>query len=170
MNVLGFDIGGAAIKVAPVNTTTGELVSETETIPLPNPPTPDAIADIIRKSIERLKWTSPIGIGYPGVIRNGYTHSAAHMGEQWLGFDFLTLLHEITDQPVGLINDADAAGLAEMQFGAGKDRNCAGGGTVLMLTFGTGIGSAFFHNGVLFPNTEFGHIEIEGAEAENRAA
>jgi len=170
VNVLGIDIGGSAIKVAPVNTTTGKLLSESDSTPLPIPSTPNAVAEIIRKYIEHLKWTSPIGVGYPGVIQNGCTHSAAHMGEQWLGFDFLALLHEVTDQPVGLINDADAAGLAEMQFGAGIDRNCDSGGTVLMLTFGTGIGSAFFQNGILFPNTEFGHIETDGTDAENLAA
>ncbi len=168
--VLGFDIGGSAIKAGQVDTADGRLLAEPENIPLPRFPNPSEVLDRINSIVRGLNWTGPIGVGYPGVIKAGRTLSAAHMDDSWSGFDFLPHLRSLTPSAVAIINDADAAGLAEMRFGAGQDRNRPDGGTVLVVTLGTGIGTAFFHGGRLFPNTEFGHVEIGGFEAEDRAA
>jgi polyphosphate glucokinase len=167
---LGVDIGGSAIKTAIVDTSGGILLSPCETIPVTRGATPQIIADELTAQIKRLSWRAAVGVGYPGVVKQGCTLTAAHLSDEWLGFDFLALLGSLTTSPVALLNDADAAGLAEMHFGAGTEMNGPGDGTVLMLTFGTGIGSALFRAGQLFPNTEFGHIELDGAEAENTAA
>ena len=169
-HVLAFDIGGSSIKTAIVDTSTGQLVSEPHSLVLPQPPNPQNLLTTLAAEMEGIGRPMPIGVGYPGVIVEGVTLSAAHMDKSFIGYNLLDSLHRLTDQPVGLINDADAAGLAEMAFGAGKDLNHPDAATVLMLTLGTGIGSAFFHGGKLFPNTEFGHIELEGGDAEDWAA
>lgn len=167
---LGFDIGGSSIKTAPVDLDSGRLLTPAERLPLPEPPTPGTVIRTIRSHLERLDWRQPFGVGYPGVIMGGRTITACHMGTGWIGHDFLRDLALLSEHPVALLNDADAAGLAEMRFGAGKDMNSPEGGTVLLLTLGTGIGSALFRGGVLVPNTEFGHIELNGADAEDTAA
>ncbi|GIH28456.1 polyphosphate glucokinase [Acrocarpospora phusangensis] len=162
MNVLGIDIGGSGIKGAPVDTKTGELVEERHRIPTPQPSTPDAVADVVQKIVKHFSWTGPIGLTFPGVVVNGEIRTAANVDSSWIGVEGRALFGKNTH----LLNDADAAGIAEMTFGAGQGHQ----GVVLMLTFGTGIGSALFTGGKLVPNTEFGHIEIRGKEAERRAS
>ncbi|GAA0989958.1 ROK family protein [Acrocarpospora macrocephala] len=162
MNVLGIDIGGSGIKGAPVDTKTGELVEDRYRIPTPDPSTPDAVADVVQKIIKHFSWKGPIGITFPGVIINGEIRTAANVDRSWIGVDGRALFGKNTH----VLNDADAAGIAEMTFGAGQGHQ----GVVLVLTFGTGIGSALFTGGKLVPNTEFGHIEIRGKDAEARAS
>jgi polyphosphate glucokinase len=166
VQVLGIDIGGTGIKAAPVDTTTGTLLTERIKVETPRPAQPDAVAAVVAQHVKRFDWTGPVGITFPGVVVNGVTMTAANLGHPWIGMDTRALFSKATGMPVSLINDADAAGLAEMKFGAGAGHQ----GTVLMLTFGTGIGSALFRDGVLVPNTEFGHIEIRGQDAEKRAS
>ena len=166
MQVLGVDIGGTGIKAAPVDLTTGTLVAERVKLATPHPAEPGAIAATVRDLVAGFGWTGPAGIAFPGVIRDGITRTAANLDPAWIGLAARALFGKATGLQVSLINDADAAGLAEMKFGAGAGRK----GTVLMLTFGTGIGSALFIDGILVPNTEFGHIEIRGKDAETRAS
>ncbi|MFC4586798.1 polyphosphate--glucose phosphotransferase [Sphaerisporangium corydalis] len=166
MDVLGIDIGGSGIKGAPVNTADGTLLAERYRIPTPDPSEPDAVADTVRQIVEHFSWTGPVGITFPGVVVDGVTRTAANVDHAWIDLDARKLFADATGRDVTVLNDADAAGVAEATFGAGHDR----GGLVLVLTFGTGIGSAMIMNGVLIPNTEFGHIEIDGHEAEHRAS
>src|SRR5215813_2110513 len=164
--VLGIDIGGTGIKAAPVDVAAGRLLAERVKLPTPSPALPDQVAQVIRQLVERFEWSGPVGITFPGVVVGGIIRTAANLGHAWIGIDAVKFFREATGQPVMVLNDADAAGLAEMHFGAGKGQQ----GTVLMLTFGTGIGSALFTQGILVPNTEFGHIEIRGHDAETRAS
>jgi polyphosphate glucokinase len=164
--VLGIDIGGTGIKAAPVDVAAGRLQAERVKLPTPNPSVPDQVADVIRRLVEQFEWSGPVGITFPGVVVGGIIRTAANLDHAWIGVDSVRFFGEASRQPVTVLNDADAAGLAEMHFGAGKGER----GTVLMLTFGTGIGSALFYDGVLVPNTEFGHIEIHGKDAEERAS
>jgi polyphosphate glucokinase len=166
MNILGIDIGGSGIKGAPVDVDKGELVVERFRVKTPQPSTPDAVGDAVAEIVKHFNWSEPIGVTYPGVVKNGMTLSAANVDTAWMNYDGEKMLREKTGCPVLLLNDADAAGIAEMHMGAGKGRK----GSVIMLTFGTGIGSAFFTNGVLYPNTELGHMEVRGKDAEHRAA
>jgi polyphosphate glucokinase len=165
-HVLGIDIGGSGIKAAPVDTTTGELIAERQKLLTPHPATPDAVVDVVAQLVRAFNWTGPAGITFPGVVADGVIHTAANLDQRWIGLDAQKALGEATKLAVTVLNDADAAGVAEMRFGAGKGVR----GTVLLLTFGTGIGSALFTDGVLVPNTEFGHIEIRGKDAERRAS
>jgi polyphosphate glucokinase len=165
-HVLGIDIGGTGIKAAPVDTATGQLTAERQKIPTPQPSTPAAIADIVAQLVHAFQWSGPAGITFPGVVIGGVVHTAANMDPSWIGVDAVKLFGSETKLPVTVLNDADAAGLAEMRFGAGKGVP----GTVLLLTLGTGIGSALFIDGILVPNTEFGHIQIRGKDAEKRAS
>ena len=166
MQVLGIDIGGTGIKAAPVDTTKGTLVTERVKVETPHPAQPDAVAAVVAQHVKNFDWTGPVGLTFPGVVVNGVTTTAANLDPAWVGLDTRALFTKAAGVPVSLINDADAAGLAEMKFGAGAGHQ----GTVLMLTFGTGIGSALFRDGILVPNTEFGHIEIRGRDAEKRAS
>ena len=166
MQVLGIDIGGSGIKAAPVDTTTGKLLTERAKVETPHPALPDAVAAVVAQHVKHFDWTGPVGIAFPGVIVDGVTRTAANLDPSWIGLDTRALFGKAAGVPVSLVNDADAAGLAEMKFGAGAGHQ----GTVLMLTFGTGIGSALFIDGTLVPNTEFGHIEIRGKDAEKRAS
>ncbi len=166
MNILGIDIGGSGIKAAPVDTGCGRLLRERMRIDTPTPATPEAVSRVTRKLVCSFGWTGPIGIGLPAIIRSQIARTAANIAPEWIGVDARKLFSETTGCPVNVINDADAAGLAEMRFGAGRDKS----GSVLVLTAGTGIGSALFHNGALFPNTEFGHIEMHGTPAEKFAS
>jgi polyphosphate glucokinase len=166
MHALGVDIGGTGIKAAPVDVATGKLLAERTKIDTPRPGTPDAVAGVVSELVKAFDWTGPVGITFPGVVMDGTTRTAANLDPGWIALDARGLLAKATGREVSVINDADAAGIAEMTFGAGKGE----AGTVLMLTFGTGIGSALFVDGVLVPNTEFGHIEIRGKDAEKRAA
>ena len=165
MNILGIDIGGTGIKGAPVDTVTGSLLNERYRLLTPQPATPDAVAETVREVSRFFDWHGPIGIGFPAVVRKGVTLSAANVDAGWIGTDANTLFETTTANPVHVVNDADAAGMAEMRFGAGADQN----GVVLIVTIGTGLGTALFVNGQLVPNTEFGHIEIGGVDAEYRA-
>lgn len=164
--VLGVDIGGTGIKAAPVDLAAGRLTAERVKLPTPHPAAPDPMARVIRELVDQFSWQGPIGVTFPGVVSAGTIMTAANLDQSWIGVNAVTFLGEATGQPVTVLNDADAAGVAEMRFGAGQGQS----GTVLLLTLGTGIGSALFYNGVLIPNTEFGHIEIHGKDAETRAS
>ena len=166
MEILGIDIGGSGVKGAPVDVEKGVLLAERQRIPTPQPPIPDALGNVVAEVAKHFKWQGPIGCTFPGVIKAGVVYTAANIDEAWVGLNGQKLLEEKTGCLVVFLNDADAAGIAEMQFGAGKGRQ----GIVIMLTFGTGIGSAIFVDGRLVPNTEFGHMEIRGKDAEHRAA
>jgi polyphosphate glucokinase len=165
-DVLGIDIGGTGIKAAPVDVSAGKLTAERVKFDTPRPAVPDAVAEVVRQHVAGFSWTGPIGITFPGVVIDSVVKTAANVDKSWIDTDARELFGRVTGQPVTVINDADAAGLAEMKFGAGVGQK----GTVLMLTLGTGIGSALFTEGVLVPNTEFGHIEIRGKDAEKRAS
>jgi polyphosphate glucokinase len=166
MEILGVDIGGSGVKGAPVDVKVGKLAAERHRIPTPQPATPEAVGEVVAQIAQHFDWQGPIGCTFPAIIKHGVAYSAANVDDAWIGFNGQELFQARTGCPVVLLNDADAAGLAEMEFGAGK--GCEG--VVIMLTFGTGIGSAIFINGVLLPNTEFGHMEIRGKDAEHRAA
>jgi polyphosphate glucokinase len=166
MHVLGIDIGGSGIKAAPVDVTTGKLLADRQKIETPRPALPDAVADVVKQLTTAFSWSGPVGITFPGVVADGVTRTAANMDPAWLGLDAGALFGKAAGNPVRVLNDADAAGVAEMTFGAGVGEQ----GTVLMLTFGTGIGSALFIKGILVPNTEFGHVELHGEDAEKRAS
>ena len=166
MHALGIDIGGTGMKAAPVDLDTGTFLADRVKIATPRPAVPFAVAEVVQKLVETFSWSGPIGITFPGVVTNGVTRTAANLHKAWIGLDARALLSKAAGQDVRLLNDADAAGVAEMTFGAGKGEP----GTVFMVTFGTGIGSALFVDGVLVPNTEFGHLEIRGKDAEERAS
>jgi len=166
MEILGIDIGGSGIKGAPVDVDTGEFMAERHRIPTPQPSKPEAVTDVVVEIVKHFKWKGPVGCTFPAIIRRGVVFSAANVDKDWVGTDGQTLLRKKTKCPLILLNDADAAGIAEMTFGAGKDKM----GVVIILTFGTGIGSAIFLNGALVPNTELGHLEIRGKDAEARAS
>ena len=164
---LGIDIGGTGIKVGLVDTSIGKLGSEIITRPT-QPSTPDNIAATISEIVHELDWRGPIGCGYPGVVINDVAMTAVHLSKEWLNRNVAETIEARTNLPVRVLNDADAAGIAEMRFGAGREFQTRG--LVLVLTFGTGIGSALFVSGRLVPNTEFGHVYIENVEAETLAA
>lgn len=152
--ILGIDFGGSGIKGAIVNTKTGELESDRHRIPTPSPSTPDSVAKVIKEIADFFSWDGAIGIGFPAVIQNGIALSAANIDKGWINTNVNNHVSKITGLPTYTVNDADAAGLAEMKFGAGKDNK----GTIFLLTVGTGIGSVIFSRGKLVPNTELGHI------------
>jgi len=166
MEVLGIDIGGSGIKGALVDIDRGVLTTDRHRIPTPQPAKPKAVAKVVGEIAKHFKWQGPIGCTFPAIVKDGVTHSAANVDDAWIGANARTLFREQTGCPIYVINDADAAGIAEMEFGAGHQHP----GVVIMLTLGTGIGSAIFSNGILVPNTEFGHMEIRGKDAEHRAA
>ncbi|MFF0021086.1 polyphosphate--glucose phosphotransferase [Streptomyces sp. NPDC005496] len=168
MQIFGVDIGGSGIKGAPVDLDQGELTQERYKVLTPHPATPDAVADGVKEVVDHFGWTGPVGITFPGVVTGGSTiRTAANVDKHWIDTDARALLGErLGGLPVTVLNDADAAGVAEMRFGQGRDRE----GTVIMLTFGTGIGSALFVDGALVPNTELGHLELHGHDAEKRAS
>ncbi|MEF9906108.1 polyphosphate--glucose phosphotransferase [Streptomyces sp. P9-A2] len=168
MQIFGVDIGGSGIKGAPVDLDKGDLARERCKVLTPQPSTPDAVADGVKEVVDHFGWTGPVGVTFPGVVTDGTTiRSAANVDKSWVDTDARVLLGDrLGGLPVTVVNDADAAGVAEMHFGAAKGRR----GTVILLTFGTGIGSAVFVDGVLVPNTELGHLELHGHEAEKRAS
>jgi polyphosphate glucokinase len=165
-HVLGIDIGGSGIKAAPVDTETGELMADRQKLATPQPSTPDAIGAVVEDLVKTFSWTGQAGVTFPGVVTGGVIRTAANVDHSWIGVDAVKTFGASTQLAVTVINDADAAGVAELRFGAGKGV----GGTVLLLTLGTGIGSALFIDGTLIPNTEFGHIQIRGKDAEKRAS
>ncbi|HEV3067995.1 MAG TPA: ROK family protein [Streptosporangiaceae bacterium] len=166
MEVLGIDIGGSGIKAAPVDVTKGTMTRERIKVLTPQPARPNAVAEAVSGLVGQFGWSGKAGITFPGVVTGGIIRTAANLDPSWIGVDARDLFGTATGLQVQVINDADAAGQAEMRFGAGAGHQ----GTVVMLTFGTGIGSALFTRGVLVPNTEFGHIEIRGKDAEKRAS
>jgi polyphosphate glucokinase len=168
MKIFGVDIGGSGIKGAPVDLEGGALAEERYKVLTPHPATPDLVADGVKEVVGHFGWTGPVGITFPGVVTGGATiRTAANVDKSWIDTDARTLFGDrLGGLPVTVLNDADAAGVAEMQFGAGRDRR----GTVIVLTLGTGIGSALFAEGVLVPNTELGHLELGGHDAEKRAS
>lgn len=157
MHILGIDIGGSGIKGNPVDTETGEMLGERYRIPTPKPATPDAVLETLCQIAKQFSWQGPVGCGYPGVVRGGVIHTAANLDDSLIGMNLARSLEKAVGSPAMVINDADAAGLAEMRFGAGKGE----GGLVLVITIGTGIGTALFAHGHLVPNTEFGHIKMK---------
>jgi polyphosphate glucokinase len=165
----GIDIGGSGIKGCVVDLDAGSLAGERLRIPTPLPSTPDAVADVVADIVKQFAWEGPVGITLPCVIKKGTALTAANVDKQWIGTDAAALFAERLGKDitqVTVLNDADAAGIAEMRFGLGAGR----AGVVVLLTFGTGIGSAVFQDGKLVPNTEFGHLEVDGHDAEKRAA
>ena len=166
MEILGIDVGGSGIKGAPVDIETGELVGSRYRISTPIPAKPEPVTDVIAEIGRYFNWNGPIGCTFPSIVKNGVIHSAANVDDAWIGTDAHRLIQRKTGDPVLVINDADAAGMAELHFGAGRGQD----GVIIMVTLGTGIGTAIFVDGVLVPNTELGHIEIRGKDSELRAS
>jgi len=162
MHILGIDIGGSGIKGAPVDVENGLLLAERYRLPTPNGAKPGPVAGVVAEVARQFDWHAPIGCGFPAVIREGIAETAANINQKWIGTNVSQLFTEATQCPVYVVNDADAAGLAEVTFGAGKGVK----GVILMITIGTGLGSALFIDGKLVPNTELGHIEVDCDEAE----
>ena len=163
----GIDFGGTGIKGAPVDLETGDFAVERVRIPTPRPSTPEAVAEVFAELLAQFPTsTGPVGVTVPGIVRHGVVHSAANIDDSWLGVDADRLFTEATGREVHVVNDADAAGLAEVRYGAAAGRR----GLVILTTLGTGIGSALVHDGVLVPNSELGHLEVDGHVAEHRAS
>lgn len=155
--ILGVDIGGTGIKGGLIDIQKGEMVSERFRLKTPQPSTPEAVAATFKELVLNFNWTGPIGVGFPAVVSHGVALSAANIDKSWINTDVKHLLSEASNCPVHVLNDADAAGVAAIRYGAGKGEK----GVVLMLTIGTGIGSALFIDGRLVPNTEFGHLYLK---------
>lgn len=166
VQALGIDIGGSGIKGAPVDLTSGALVGDRHRIPTPAVSSPDAVLGIVRDVVAFHDWHGPVGVTLPSVVIDGHVLSAANIDKRWIGFDARSALEDALGERVAVVNDADAAGLAEVRYGAARGRS----GVCLVLTFGTGIGSAIINDGVLVPNSELGHLEFKGTEAELYAA
>jgi len=165
----GVDIGGSGIKGGLVDLEAGALDGERLRIVTPQPSTPEAVADVVAEIVAKFEWTGPVGVTLPCVVKHGVALTAANVSKNWVNTDARALFAERLGKSVDdvvVLNDADAAGMAEMRYGAGVDRD----GLVVLLTFGTGIGSALFLDGKLVPNTEFGHLEVDGHDAESKAA
>lgn len=162
----GIDIGGTGMKAAPVDLASGELAADRFRIDTPSPAKPEPLAEVVRQLVEHHRWDGSLGVCFPAVVQRGIVRSAANIDDSWIGVDADALFTKTVDAPVYMMNDADAAGMAEMTWGAGKGRE----GVVICLTLGTGIGSGLFVDGTLVPNTELGHLELDGHDAETRAA
>ncbi|MBE2236886.1 MAG: ROK family protein [Caldilineaceae bacterium] len=157
MQVLGIDIGGSGIKGALVDAENGELIGKRHRIATPQPSTPPEVAKVVVEIVRHFEYTGPVGVTFPAIVQHGVTLSAANVDNSWLGAPAQDIFREATGLPISVLNDADAAGVAEMTFGAGREHQK---GIAILLTFGTGIGSAIFHDGKLLPNTEFGHVPM----------
>jgi polyphosphate glucokinase len=166
MAVLGIDIGGSGIKGAPVDVETGAFTADRFRIPTPSPGNPDQVIEVIRRIVDHFEWEGKIGAGFPGVVRRGVIETAANVSKEWIGQNLAELIKDATGCQAVVLNDADAAGLAEMRFGVGKKYE---DDHVLFLTIGTGIGSAIFVKRQLWPNSELGHLQVRGKDAEHRA-
>jgi len=167
MEVLGIDIGGSGIKGAIVDTDRGKLLTERHRIETPQPATPNAVVTIVGEIVDHFKWHGPVGCGFPAALKHGIVSTAANIDDSWIGLDAGAMIRKKTGCPIHIMNDADAAGLAEMKFGSGKDFD----GTVMMIGIGTGIGTSFFSAGVLFPNSELGQLILpNGKKAEKYAS
>lgn len=165
--IMGIDVGGSGIKAAIVDTDTGEFIKERKKLDTPRPSKPEAMAGVVKELAIHFDWHGRIGVGFPTVVKNGVCYTAANIHKSWIGADIEGVFGNATGCVVKALNDADAAGMAEMKFGAGKGINK---GVVLILTLGTGIGSAIFVNGQLLPNLELGHLEMDGKDAEKQAS
>lgn len=166
MKILGIDVGGSGIKGAIVDTKSGELLTDRYRIPTPQPATPDAVIDTITKIITHFKWKGPVGCGFPAAIVDEIVMTASNIDKSWIGVNAANIIEKATGCPTHLVNDVDAAGFAELKFGAGRKKK----GVVFMAAFGTGIGTAIFNNNKLVPNTELGHLTMKGDIAEKYAA
>jgi polyphosphate glucokinase len=166
MATLGIDIGGSGVKGAPVDTARGDLLAERYRLPTPQPSDVTGVVEAVAEVAAQFDDVDRVGITFPGVVVDGVTRTAANVDKSWLDAPAANLFSERLGRPVTVLNDADAAGVAEVAFGAGHDQH----GLIMMLTFGTGIGSALFLDGVLIPNTELGHLELDGKDAETRAS
>lgn len=166
VQALGLDIGGTGIKGAVVDVTTGELAGERFQLPTPQPATVEAVLDTVAQIVESAEWDGPIGCTFPGIVKHGVVGTAANVDKAWIGVNLAERLSDRIGRPVVALNDADAAGVAEMRLGAGR----GAAGIVMLIALGTGIGSALFLDGKLLMNTEFGHLELDGFDAEKRAA
>jgi polyphosphate glucokinase len=166
MTVLGIDIGGSGIKGAPVDVSTGTLTEERHRVETPQPSKIDQMVAAVAEVAKRFGEADRVGVTFPGVVLGGVTRTAANVDKSWIDAPAAELLSDAVGRQVTVLNDADAAGVAEMRFGAGRGQR----GVVIMLTLGTGIGSALFVDGRLVPNTELGHLELHGHDAEQRAA
>ncbi|BAC18613.1 polyphosphate glucokinase [Corynebacterium efficiens YS-314] len=163
----GIDIGGSGIKGARVDLSTGEFIGDRIKISTPKPATPDAVAEVVTEILAEAQWDGPVGITVPAVVRGQVALTAANIDKAWIGTDVHELFHRhLGDREITVLNDADAAGIAEATFGHPDARKRS----VILLTFGTGIGSAFLMDGELFPNTELGHLIVDDMEAEHRAS
>lgn len=163
----GVDVGGSGIKGGIVDLETGALVGERFKVLTPHPATPDGVAGGVREVVEHFGWSGPVGITIPAVVTNGVARTAANIDDSWIGVDATQLFSEYLDRDdVSVLNDADAAGMAEQRYGAGRDVS----GVVILLTFGTGIGSALLVGDTLVPNTELGHLQVGKKEAEKQAS
>jgi len=166
MAILGIDIGGSGVKGAPVDTAQGELLAERVRVPTPQPSDVTRVVEAVAEVASQFDGYDRVGITFPGVVVDGVIRTAANVDKSWLDAPAAKLFSDRLGKPVSVLNDADAAGVAEVAFGAGRDQR----GLIMMLTFGTGIGSALFLDGTLIPNTEFGHLELDGKDAELRAS
>jgi polyphosphate glucokinase len=164
--VVGVDIGGTGIKGAPVDITEGKFAAERVRLLTPHPATPEAVADVVGEVLRHLGVPGPVGLTLPAVMRRGIVETASNIDQAWIGLDAVELFSKATGRPVAVVNDADAAGIAEIRFGAGRDQD----GLIAVITLGTGIGSALFFDGVLVPNSELGHLHLHHGEAEDWAA
>jgi polyphosphate glucokinase len=164
--VVGVDIGGTGIKGAPVDIAAGRFAAERVRLPTPSPATPQAVADVVGELLRMIGVEGPVGITLPAVVRAGTVETAAHLDQSWIGIDAVELFSEATGRRVAVMNDADAAGIAEFRFGAGRGK----GGVIAVLTLGTGIGSALLADGTLVRNTELGHLPLHHGDAEDWAA
>ncbi len=167
MKVLGIDIGGSGIKGAPVNVEKGELLADRLRVPTPQPSSPSAVMEAVKGIVDHFEYSGPIGCGFPAPILDGVAKTAANIDNRWIDMNVEHAIQEITGFPAYVVNDADAAGVGEFNFGAGKGQK----GVVMVLTIGTGIGSALFMDGQLVVNTEFGHMKFrDGIELEKYAS
>ena len=164
--ILGIDIGGSGVKGAIVHTKKGTLLSKRYRLPTPSPSTPEAVVDVIHKIVKHFEWKGLIGAGFPGVVQNGIVRTAANVDKGWVDVNIDELIEKVTKCPAHVVNDADAAGMAEMKFGAGAGHK----GVVMLITVGTGLGSVMFTGGKLIPNMEMGHISFKGDDAEKYAS
>lgn len=164
--ILGIDIGGSGVKGAIVDTKKGKLKTKRYRIPTPQPATPEAVAEVIKKIVDHFEWKGPVGVGFPGVIQQGFARTAANVDNSWIDVNLNKLFSKKTGCKVHVVNDADAAGMAEMKFGSGKNFQ----GVALLVTVGTGLGTVVFTNGSLLPNMEMGHILLHGDDAEKYAS
>lgn len=164
--VLGIDIGGSGIKAAPVDLHTGLLLADRIRIPTPSPSRPADVAQIVKELVDSFDTAGTVGVTFPGVVTGGVTRTAANMDHKWVNLDAHHLFEHAVGRPFCVINDAQAAIMAEMRYGAGRGEH----GLVLMLTFGTGIGSGLAYKGVTLPGIEFGHISVDGDDAEKEAS